>query len=557
MLSTLKGLSKFEFYFYSFLGLFALGLAGFIIFWPLPFQSDDYWVLYSTYKRPVTFLNSWVFGNAEMYRPMAILFLFLELKIFGFQPGYFYATHYLLHLINTFLVWRYMQMIPREKFSVQSRLAVIVALFYFFARFQSLTNVFWISAITDLLCFTFGILGLMTLASSRGNSLTKIVCWFFMLLSILTKETGILFVYFGLFFLWAVHREKKERIVLSIHLLSVVGIYALLRFAALGGNFYNANTENILLFKWGFWVNMIPALFAPFDMNDINYIRWSGNDLLYWLLLPLLPMGLLILVSFRDLQREKKLAALLIMFLLNFSSMFLYTTYHPGSRLVYINGLPLVFAVALMADSAGDKIRKFFSVLMVVIILLGNISEIWYQIQIPEFQNNLKKVMSTFDVNKEPLIIIPYHLTSHQKYRVVPLYYSTVFWSKGVVDTVQGRLLFPVKSMDNSLSTAGFDYEIRIVDSAALEINSRSLLAKYIYTPYKGNGRGIDQLYNELIDSVAILDEGKPSKKGREARIYFNYEGVVRHNPPVLFVRDREMKIERLSDILGIKIPAK
>lgn len=538
-----------------FAGLLVSGLAGFILFSPLTFQSDDFWLLYFAQKYPNTFFSDWLNSNGPMYRPVTILFLFAQIKLFGYQPVFFYLVNLLLHLFNTFIVWKIMLRLPGDKFVIQSRTAIIIALIYFFLRFQSITNVLWISAITDILSFAFGISGLYILVQRKESFYPKIFAGICFLLSLLAKETGIVFIYFA--FLYELITRTDWKIISrnTLLLITVVIWYSMMRYIALGSNFFDPGSDGLLIFKEGYWKNMIPALFVPFDVNDINSIRWGDNIWSYLFLFPVVSLLIFLPLSFRELYRGGRLLSAAALILISFFSMFLYSTYPPSSRLAYINGLPLVFVVALMSDVLKRLQLRFFLISLFTVLMLGNMSEIWYHSRQDEFHTEFKEVINNFDVKNEPLIVLPYHFTSHQRYMHVPLSFTSEYWATGSIDTVRGTYIMPFRNMGNSFSDASYRYTVKVLDTLTLELDTQSLLAKYIYNPSLGSGDGSADLYRELIDTAFILDKGQVVSKGREARIQFKYEGIINHNPSILFVRDRDMRIEKLTKVLGLSIP--
>jgi protein O-mannosyl-transferase len=209
------------------LGVFFSGLNG-------GFQGDD--KLQIVDNLPVhslsnlpQFFGSSTFWNGEslvgsFYRPMMTVTFSLIYSLFGANPLAFHIFQLLLYIACAFVLFLFIR--PFFK----SALALLVALLFLVHPINSQV-VFAIPSMQEPLFFLFGILALFTLSRSQTNK-SFVIAALFLLLSMLSKESGIIFagltvVYLGLF--------KRERTFSFIKIAAIPAIlYILLREHAVG-----------------------------------------------------------------------------------------------------------------------------------------------------------------------------------------------------------------------------------------------------------------------------------------------------------------------------------
>ena len=155
------------------------------------------------------------------YKPLMTTAFSLIYTFFGPRPFFFHLFQVGLHIANSvllFLVFSY--------FFKKERLSFVLAMF-FLVHPINVETVVYISALQDTLFFFFGILALYVLAKKEGLR-AGLLASFFLLLSLFSKETGI--VWFAICFLYLFVFKKKQ---LSYYLLSApisIAIYSYLRF---------------------------------------------------------------------------------------------------------------------------------------------------------------------------------------------------------------------------------------------------------------------------------------------------------------------------------------
>lgn len=137
----------------------------------------------STYYDPITHK---LYG--QYYRPLMLTFYTTIISIFGMKAFFLHFFQVMLYIINTYLVY----LLFRRFFS--EILAVILAILFLVHPINS-EVVAYISDAQDVLYFFFGMLALTVMLYKKNNTGMLLSC-IFLLLSLLSKETGILFLYY-------------------------------------------------------------------------------------------------------------------------------------------------------------------------------------------------------------------------------------------------------------------------------------------------------------------------------------------------------------------------
>ncbi len=159
----------------------------FLISVPLFWHSLD---IYFVSDNIAHILKSWqnLFNfNYYYYRPLSVITLFLDQKVWGgFAPGY-HLSNALIHLLNVALVYRLALL-----FNAKRLTALAAALLFLVHPIHSL-NIFWISGRTDMVCALFFLLSLfVTIRWLRGAQ--KRGMWWAALLflaALLSKEMAL------------------------------------------------------------------------------------------------------------------------------------------------------------------------------------------------------------------------------------------------------------------------------------------------------------------------------------------------------------------------------
>lgn len=180
-------------------------------------------------------------GGTELtgnyYKPLLpTMFAFLY-AVFGENPFGFHLFQVMLHIINSILVYLLF------KFLLRKEIAIIFSLLFLTHPINTETVVY-IANLQDSLFLLFGLSALVIRINSAffGNSF---IVGMLLLLSLLSKETGILFL--PVFLLSNFLTEKKYWIRDSVITVLVFGIYVFFRFLIAGVFFNHLTTAPIMM----------------------------------------------------------------------------------------------------------------------------------------------------------------------------------------------------------------------------------------------------------------------------------------------------------------------
>lgn len=160
------------------------------------------------------------------YKPFMTIFFSSIYTMFGQSAFYFHFFQIILHIINTILAF----LLFSHFFS--KKLSLFLSLI-FLAHPINVESTVYISAVQDVLFFFFGMLGmLIVLKTSQSEKQSRfyllITTFLLLVLSLLSKETGILFVVIVPIYIFLFHIKRFKQY-LAISLLSM-GTYLGLRF---------------------------------------------------------------------------------------------------------------------------------------------------------------------------------------------------------------------------------------------------------------------------------------------------------------------------------------
>lgn len=160
------------------------------------------------------------------YKPFMTIFFSSIYSVFGQNGFYFHFFQTALHIINVILVFTLFSHFFSKKLSLFLSLVFLV-------HPMNVESVVYISAVQDVLFFFFGILGMIillkTTKSERQFSLYPLITIFILFLfSLLSKETGILFILIAYIYLFLFYTKRIKQYFV-VPLLST-GLYFGLRF---------------------------------------------------------------------------------------------------------------------------------------------------------------------------------------------------------------------------------------------------------------------------------------------------------------------------------------
>lgn len=180
----------------------AIVLAGFLIYFNSlfsPFVWDDVnqiqnnYIVHSIANFPNFFFGGTYIPNTGKnlaglyYKPLLSFFYSLIYSIFGPNPTFFHLAQVALHIINSILVFIFLKTFFKEK------LAFFLSLIFLVHPIQ-VEAVSYIAALQEPLFFVFGMSALILYLKGKMNAKRVILIGFLLLCSLLSKETGILFL---------------------------------------------------------------------------------------------------------------------------------------------------------------------------------------------------------------------------------------------------------------------------------------------------------------------------------------------------------------------------
>lgn len=154
------------------------------------------------------------------YKPMMPTFFSIIYSIFGPTAFAFHLFQLIFHLINSVLVYK----LFKKFFS--KNIAFISTLFFLVHPINTET-VIYISALQDTIFFTFGLLALLLATQKILTTKKLFLISTLILLSLLSKETGILFLIITILYRYLFY--SKDYLNTSIYLTSTFFLYLFLR----------------------------------------------------------------------------------------------------------------------------------------------------------------------------------------------------------------------------------------------------------------------------------------------------------------------------------------
>ncbi len=166
-------------------------------------------------------------GEGVYYKPIMTSTFALLYKISGENPYSFHLFQIILHGVNSILVF-----LLFKKF-FKNALSFIAAVIFSIHPLNS-ESVLYVSALQEPLFFVFGMSGLLlslkTYLTKKNIALINLL----FLLAILSKETGVLFIFMAVVYRLTLQKDKKELIKLLTGTVPMIIGYSLLRSYAVG-----------------------------------------------------------------------------------------------------------------------------------------------------------------------------------------------------------------------------------------------------------------------------------------------------------------------------------
>lgn len=255
------------------------------------------------------------------YKPILLTTLAGVYTVFGPNAGAFHIFQTLLHAVNGFLVFSLL----RKFFS--KGLALGLGLL-FLVHPANVETVVYVSGIQEPLFLLFGLIALLGRVYFPANWRSNLLVGGALLLSVLSKETGILFVF--MIFLYDWFFEKRKLLLTDGGVVAAVAVvYSSLRFLIAG--VFGSNQSVAPIMSVGiigrlmtlpkiFWVSLETIVFPKELAFAQNWVVSKMTIADFWLptafLTAIIGAGIYwLLVNFKTLGQHKKLIFFLLWFL--------------------------------------------------------------------------------------------------------------------------------------------------------------------------------------------------------------------------------------------------
>ncbi len=166
-------------------------------------------------------------GEGVYYKPLMTSSFAILYKISRENPYSYHLYQILLHAINSILVF----LLFRKFF--KNTLSFIAAVLFSVHPLNA-ESVLYVSALQEPLFFVFGMSGLLLSLQTYLSKKTICAVTVLFLLSILSKETGVLFIIMAIFYRVIIEKDKKELTKLLAGIIPMILGYSLLRSYAVG-----------------------------------------------------------------------------------------------------------------------------------------------------------------------------------------------------------------------------------------------------------------------------------------------------------------------------------
>ncbi len=221
------------------------------------------------FRRPATWSADLPIGAFGTYRPLSLASFVLDRKVHGHAPWGFHLTSVLLHGAAALLVFRVL-LVLAGSLAAAAVVTLATAL-----HPSTLESVVWVNGRSDVLALLFGAAALLVALTGKDRLASTAGLASLLLLAMLSKETGAVFVPFALL---AARRSKTTRAAL-IAAGAAVTSYAALRWFALGGSTVPGGGA-WLAAAFGFpslLARALQAALVPTEIAPVTVARWLAE----------------------------------------------------------------------------------------------------------------------------------------------------------------------------------------------------------------------------------------------------------------------------------------
>jgi hypothetical protein len=240
----------------------------------------------------------------SFYRPFSDMSYVITYAFFGLNPFFFHLVQLIFFIANACLLFLFF------KYFFKQDIAFILALFFLVHPINSETA-YYIANMQDVLFLFFGIIALLFLNRSKSTK-NIIIVSIFLMFSLFSKETGILFSFVAL--LYSFLFQRKSFYSLFGYTTFMTLVYAILRFNAIGfatAQSINAPIEKLNLIER--LINMpnialfyIEKFISPINLSSSYQWIYSTIDFNHFFLPLIVDMFILTLIVFFSVYLHRK-----------------------------------------------------------------------------------------------------------------------------------------------------------------------------------------------------------------------------------------------------------
>jgi hypothetical protein len=476
----------------------------------MPFLGDDLIIIKSALRNPFPLFGDWISSNRNYLRPFTIFSFWVNIQICGISPFGFYILNLMVHLANSYLVFLIYKALFRNIYKTSSRLSYLVPLI-FFAYPQNFQNLFWISERHDFLCMFFLLLAtlMMLIFLKEGCLNTLLVSLVSFAISLLIKETAIIYIFYVFGFTLIFNAERKRHINYITLVVAVLIVYFIYR-----GLIFK-NLFGVKLFNYGFSIEYIIyyisysllSLSLPFDFLDLIYLY--ENYFVGFIFLVVITISYYFgLVTLLILSIKEKSYYVIIFFVLSSSSLVIYLNFFPSFRLMYLHLLLIIIGVTLFVDKYDSSFfNRIFVLSVFVVFSIGNVFVIARVNNISDYHVEYSKLLSENilkSINEDIKII-----------DIARLYRLCQTWSN-----IDANLLIESKQQTPFLDSINVVSTPYFYEAYSLSDYKNSLNYKYL------NDNKINVEINNNCDILLPPDETKSTKFSYVEKEFYTKDSI-------------------------------
>ena len=181
-------------------------------------------------------------GTAELtgmyFKPLMTVFFSLIYQFSGDGAWGFHLVQIFLHILNSGLIYLLFKKFVRKEWAIVGSLLFLV-------HPGNVESVVYVSGLQDVLFMTFGLLALWVSMRKELNNRDWVYLGFLLFLSVLSKESGVLFLFALFFYFWFFKKRELKTYFMLLSLL--VSGYLILRYGIAGVGLNHNKLSPIML----------------------------------------------------------------------------------------------------------------------------------------------------------------------------------------------------------------------------------------------------------------------------------------------------------------------